>query len=249
MSKKIAVVTGGASGIGKCTCELLIKNGYQLMLSDINEQLGLAVVEALKNAGGDVVFHKADVSKFQEVKTLIDKAVAHFGQLDLLVNNAGIGPKKYQKTADHTLEDWDNVVTVNQSGVFYGMKVALGYMEKQGFGNIVNVASLAGIRGSLTGVSYSASKFAVVGMTKSAALEYGKLNIRINCICPSFTETPLLNDNMTVIPGMKEKLMRTVPLRRFAGPEEMAEGILWLASDKSGFVTGHSLVIDGGVSI
>lgn len=247
MEKKVAIVTGGVGGIGKATCNLLIENNYTVVVSDISEKAGNAVVEELTRVGGEVSFHKADVSKFEEVKNLIDSTVTRYGQLDLLVNNAGIGTDAPYRAADHPLDQWDKVVAVNQSGVFYGMKVALGQMVKQGFGNIVNVASLAGVKASTTGMAYSASKFAVVGMTKSAALEYGSKRIRINCVCPSFTDTPLLNNSLFGNEEVKRKLIKSVPLRRFAAPEEIAQSIFWLASDHSSFVTGHALVVDGGV--
>jgi len=249
MKQKIGVVTGGANGIGKATCKLLIEKDYKVVLSDINEKEGLSTTQELIAAGGDIIFCKADVSKFKEVETLIDNTVKEQGSINLLVNNAGIGADKYQKTADHSLDDWDKVIAVNQSGVFYGMKVALGYMEKQGYGNIVNVSSLAGIKGSTTGMSYSASKFAVVGMTKSAALEYAKMNIRINCVCPAFTETHLLNKSLFGNEDVKKKLIKTVPVKRFANPEEIAQSIVWLASSQSSYITGHALVVDGGLSI
>jgi len=247
MEKKIAIVTGGAAGIGQGTCEVLKENNYKVVISDIDETAGMATAKTLIEEGGEAIFHKADVSKFEEVKSLIEKAVDQYGKLDLMVNNAGIGANEFQRTADHSLDDWDKIVAVNQSGVFYGMKLALGQMMKQGSGNIVNVASLAGIKGSGTGLAYSASKFAVVGMTKSAAWEYASKNIRINCVCPAFTETQLVNNSMLGIPEVKAKLMKSIPMKRFAEPEEIAQAIYWLASDQSSFVTGHALVLDGGV--
>jgi len=247
MEQKTAIVTGGAAGIGKATCQLLIENQYKVVVSDIDETAGMATVKELQDEGGTAIFYKADVSKFEEVKSLIEMGVEQFGRLDLIVNNAGIGAQKFERTAEHSLEDWDKIVAVNQSGVFYGMKIALGQMMKQGYGNIVNVASLAGIKGSGTGLAYSASKFAVVGMTKSAAWEYAAKNIRINCVCPAFTETQLVNDSVLGVPEVKAKLIKSIPMKRFADPKEIAQAIYWLASDQSSFVTGHALVLDGGV--
>ncbi len=244
---KIAIVTGGADGIGLSTSKLLAEKNYIVIISDINEEAGKHAVDDLVKEGKQADFIKVDVSNYEEVKSLIDQTVEKYKTIDLLVNNAGIGTKEYRRASEHTLEDWDKVIAVNQSGVFYGMKVALGYMLEQGSGNIVNVASLAGVKASTTGMAYAASKFAVVGMTKSAALEYASRNIRINCICPSFTETQLLEDSMFLVPDMREKLVRSIPLKRYAQPEEMAEAIYWLASDKSAFVTGHTLVVDGGL--
>ena len=166
-----------------------------------------------------------------------------------MVNNAGIGGKQQARTAEHSYEDWHNVIAVNQTGVFYCMKTALSQMMKQGHGNIVNVASLAGLRASGNNLSYSASKFAVVGMTKSAALEYGRKNIRINAVCPGFTESALLDQLLSVSPDMGDKLKRFIPMGRFGQANEIAEAICWLASDNSKFITGQTITLDGGNSL
>jgi len=248
MSNKVVVVTGGASGIGLATCQIFAKNNFDIVLADVNDKAGQQAVEALKLLGVSAIYQHTDVSKPNEVEALIDKAVAEYGKIDVLVNNAGIAPP-FRKAADHTLEDWNKVIAINLGGVFYGLKYGTAQMLKQGSGNIVNVASLAGIRASHTGMAYSASKHGVVGMTKSAALEYGKYQIRINCICPSITNTPILDDIGSKDPVMKAKLLKAIPLRRYGEPEEMAKGILWLATENSSFVTGHSLIIDGGMQL
>ncbi len=246
----VAVVTGGASGIGLAACKKLAQRKYRIVVSDINESGGKAAMSVLRENGAEAIFQKTDVAKYDEVQALIEMAVGHYGQIDLLVNNAGIGTKTYARLADHSLDDWDRVIAVNQSGVFYGMKAALPYMVKQNSGNIINVSSIAGIKASTTGISYAASKFAVVGMTKSAALEYAKYNIRINCVCPSFTNTPLVEDNLLGDhPELKEKLISKIPQRRFAESSEIADAIIWLASSQSSYVTGQALPIDGGTSL
>ena len=247
MSNKIAIVTGGANGIGKATCELLSIEGYTVVVSDIDEAGGQQTVDALRASGGTAQFYKTDVSNYEDVKGLINSTIKDYGHLDLLVNNAGTGAKEYAKAADHSLEDWDMTVGVNQAGVFYGMKVALGHMAERRSGSIVNIASMAGLRGNITGMAYTASKFAVVGMTKSAALEYGSRNIRVNCICPGFTKTKLFNDSMLGLEEMKEKLRRTVTLKRFGEPSEIAEAVVWLGSDKASYITGHALEVCGGM--
>ena len=225
----------------------MAKNNYDLVLSDVNDEAGKKAVEEIKKLGVAAIYQHADVSKYEQVEALINKTVAQFGKLDVLVNNAGIGPKKYLKTADYPLEEFDKIVAVNQNGVFYGMKLGIRQMLKQGGGgSIVNVSSIAGVYATNSGMGYTASKFAVVGMTKSAALEYGKHNIRINCICPYATDTPILEDSGMLETELRAKISKTIPLRRYAEPTEMAEGILWLATDKSSFVTGHTLILDGG---
>jgi len=191
----------------------------------------------------------ADVANFEKVEQLIAKTVEQLGQLDIMVNNAGIGPRNMSKTAEYTLEDWDNVIAVNQTGVFYCMKLALQQMVKQGHGNIVNIASLAGLKASLNNLSYSASKFAVVGMTKSAALEYATKNIRINAVCPGYTESALLNKLLSVRPDMDQMLKSVIPMKRYGLAEEIAEAVVWLASDSTKFITGQTITLDGGTSL
>jgi NAD(P)-dependent dehydrogenase (short-subunit alcohol dehydrogenase family) len=166
-----------------------------------------------------------------------------------MVNNAGIGGKHQLKTADHTHDDWHNVIAVNQTGVFYCMKVALKQMRSQGYGSMVNVASLAGLKASGNNLSYSASKFAVVGMTKSAALEYGGKNIRINAVCPGYIHSALLDQFLSMRPDMGDKLKRFIPMGRFGEAAEIAEAICWLASENSKFITGQTITIDGGTSL
>jgi len=166
-----------------------------------------------------------------------------------MINNAGIGGENQRKTAEHTLEDWDNVIAVNQTGVFYCMKAALQQMMKQGHGNIINIASLAGLKPSGYNLSYSASKFAVVGMTKSAALEYGRKNIRINAVCPGYTHSALLDKLLASKPDMGETLKRLIPMDRFGEADEIAEAVAWLASDNSKYITGQTITLDGGTSL
>lgn len=246
---KVAIVTGGSNGIGKSAALLMAKESFSIVISDIDENGGQTVADEIVKDGGQAIFVRTDVTDFEDMQKLIDTAINQYGKLDTMVNNAGIGPDYYQKAAEHDIDQWQKVIDVNQNGVFYGMKCALTQMMKQGFGNIVNVASLAGVKASITGLAYSASKFAVVGMTKSAALEYASKNIRINCVCPSFTDTTLMRGGFQNDPQFLDKLVRSIPVKRFGEPIEIAEAILWLASDKSSFVTGHSLIVDGGTNL
>jgi NAD(P)-dependent dehydrogenase (short-subunit alcohol dehydrogenase family) len=195
------------------------------------------------------MIQKTDVSQYDQMQSLAGAVIKKYGQIDVWVNNAGIGPTQMLKTADHSLQDWERVIAVNQSGVFYGMKVALPAMLKQGSGNIVNVASLAGLKASGNNISYVASKFAVVGMTKAAALEYAKKNIRINAVCPGYTDTNMLRQLLEVKPEIEDKLKSHIPMGRFGKATEVATAIGWLASDQTQFMTGQTLSLDGGTSL
>ncbi len=246
---KVVIVTGAGSGIGKATAKHFAKFGAKVVVSDISLEKAKEVADEIVTNFGEALPIKANVANYEEVENLIQHTVTAFGQLDVIVNNAGIGPKKLLKTADYTLEDWDSVIAVNQTGVFYCMKLALQQMLKQGFGNIVNVASLAGLKASLNNLSYSASKFAVVGMTKSAALEYAKTGIRINAVCPGYTESALLDKLLSARPEMDAMLKAVIPMKRYGDAVEIADAIVWLASDQTKFMTGQTITIDGGTSL
>ncbi len=246
---KIVVVTGAGSGIGAATAKHFAKHKAKVVVSDIREEKAQNIVNEIVNAGGDALVITANVAKFDEVENLIAQTVKKFGRIDVIVNNAGIGPRNMAKTGEYTLEDWDSVIAVNQTGVFYCMKLALQQMIKQGGGNIVNIASLAGLKASLNNLSYSASKFAVVGMTKSAALEYATKNIRINAVCPGYTESALLDKLLSVRPDMDQMLKSVIPMKRYGLAEEIAEAVVWLASDNTKFITGQTITLDGGTSL
>lgn len=246
---KIVIVTGAGSGIGAATAKHFAHHKSNVVVSDINTDRAEAVAKEIRITGGKATAIIANVANFEEVEALINKTVRQFGRLDIMVNNAGIGPKNLFKTADYTLKDWDSVIAVNQTGVFYCMKLALLQMLKQGHGNIVNVASLAGLKASLNNLSYSASKFAVVGMTKSAALEYATKNIRINAVCPGYTESALLDKLLSARPDMDDMLKSIIPMRRYGNADEIAEAIVWLASDSTKFITGQTITLDGGTSL
>lgn len=246
---KVVIITGAGSGIGEATAKLFAQNEAKVVVSDINLANAERVVSEITESGGTATAVQTDVTQFEQVENLIQHAVETYGKLDVMVNNAGIGGKAQNKTAEHTLDDWHNVIAVNQTGVFYGMKLALQQMVKQGFGNIVNIASLAGLKASGNNLSYSASKFAVVGMTKSAALEYASKRIRVNAVCPGYTESALLNQLKGARPDMEQILMKMIPMRRFGEASEIAEVVVWLASDSTQFITGQTITIDGGISL
>ncbi|WP_299897471.1 SDR family NAD(P)-dependent oxidoreductase [uncultured Aquimarina sp.] len=249
VQNKIVIVTGAGSGIGAATAKHFAKHKATVIVSDIKEGKAKRTADQILDEGGKAAVIPANVASYEEVETLITKTVDQFGQLDVMVNNAGIGPRNMSKTAEYTLQDWDNVIAVNQTGVFYCMKLALQQMMKQGHGNIVNIASLAGLKASLNNLSYSASKFAVVGMTKSAALEYATKNIRINAVCPGYTESALLNKLLSVRPDMDDMLKSVIPMKRYGQAEEIAEAVVWLASDATKFITGQTITLDGGTSL
>lgn len=245
MEDKVVIVTGAGSGIGEATVKLFASQGAKVVLSDIN----LPAIQEIAGELSDASAIATDVSKLNQVEALISQTVSQYGRLDIMVNNAGIGPKEMNRTAEHSLEDWDSVIAVNQTGVFYCMKMALAQMMIQGHGSIVNVASLAGLKASPNNLSYSASKFAVVGMTKSAAMEYASKNIRINAVCPGYTHSALLDQLLGMRPDMDEILKKHIPMNRFGEPAEIAEAILWLASDHTKFITGQTITLDGGTSL
>ena len=249
LEDKVVIITGAGSGIGAATAKLFGTHGSTVVASDINLENAQKVVDEIKKAGGTASAIKTDVTEFKEVESLIADTIKECGRLDVMVNNAGIGGKHQLKAADHTHDDWHNVIAVNQTGVFYCMKVAIKQMLAQGHGNMVNVASLAGLKASGNNLSYSASKFAVVGMTKSAALEYARKNIRINAVCPGYTHSALLDQLLSVSPDMGEKLKRFIPMGRFGEANEIAEAICWLASENSKFITGQTITLDGGTSL
>ncbi len=249
LEDKVIVLTGAGSGIGAASALLMASLGAEVIASDINLKNVELVVEKISKSGGKATAYQADVTSFEDVEVLMNRAVKDHGRIDVVVNNAGIGGKAQNKTAEHTLNDWHNVIAVNQTGVFYCMKVALKQMMVQGYGNIINIASLAGLKPSGNNLSYSASKFAVVGMTKSAALEYGSKNIRINAVCPGYTHSSLLDQLLASRPDMEQRLKQYIPMGRFGEATEVAETVAWLASDNSKYITGQTITIDGGTSL
>jgi len=248
VKNKIVIVTGAGSGIGKATAIHFAKHGAIVVVSDINLESAKKVAEEIVTNGGKSRPIKVNVAKFEEVDNLIKATVEEFGRLDVIVNNAGIGPNLL-RTHESSLEDWDKVIAVNQTGVFYCMKLALVQFLKQGGGTIVNIASLAGLKASPNNISYSASKFAVVGMTKSVAMEYATKNIRVNAVCPGYTESALLDQLIAAKPEMDAILKSVIPMKRYGKAEEIAEAAVWLASDNTKFMTGQTITLDGGTSL
>lgn len=242
MEGKVAIVTGAGSGIGEATALILAREGAQVVVSDINEKNGQDVVERIRKSGGTASFFKADVSSAAENKALVDTALKQYGKLDIAVNNAGIGGEA-NKIVDMSLEGWHNVIDVNLHSIFYAMKYQIEAMLQNGYGSIINMSSILGAVGFEGSVGYVAAKHAILGMTRTAALEYSKQNIRINSVGPAFIDTPLLDQ---LDDELKEQLVAMHPIGRFGRSQEVAEMVLWLASDRSSFATGSYYPIDGG---
>lgn len=246
---KIVLITGAGSGIGQTAAQLFAQEGATVVVSDVNEQGGAETVAQIEKDGGTAVFIRADVTQFEEVEDLVRETVAKYGRLDIAINNAGIGGIP-ARTVDQPLSQWESVMAVNATGVFYCMKVEIAQMLQQGGGIILNTSSIAGLRGLPNALPYTASKHAVVGMTKTAAMEYARHNIRVNAICPVFTISPMFQPEVMEqhSKGITKKLLANLPMKRFAQPDEMAKAMLYLCSEQASFVTGHAMPVDGGLT-
>ncbi len=245
---KVVLITGASSGIGRVAALAFAREGGIVVVADINEEGGNETVTQIMNEGGQSFFIKTDVADYTAVEKMVLETVKQYGRLDIAINNAGIAGN-LSKTGDATIENWDKVMSINTSGVFYGMKFQIQQMLKQGGGVILNTSSVAGLRGLPNSLAYTASKHAVIGMTKTAAMEYAKKNIRVNAVCPVFTVTPLFDPKMMdmISEGLSEKLKLGIPMKRFGEAEETANAMLWLCSEKASFVTGHAMPVDGGM--
>lgn len=248
-SGKVVFITGAGSGIGRQTALTFTQNGAKVIVSDINPDSGETTANEINSNGGESIFIQMDVSNIEDAQSGIEKGVQHFGQLDCAINNAGIGGN-LAFTADVNPEEWAQVLAVNLTGVWHCMKYEIPQMLKQkSRGAIVNVASIAGLLGMKGNAPYTVSKHGVVGLTKAAALDYANEDIRINAVCPAFTETAMLDELDNVKPGLKAQLHQGIPLKRLGNPQEVADAILYLCSDQSSFITGHAMPLDGGLSI
>jgi NAD(P)-dependent dehydrogenase (short-subunit alcohol dehydrogenase family) len=242
---KVGIVTGGTSGIGRDTAVLFAKAGAKVVVAGRREQEGNETVELIRTAGGEGLFVKTDVSKTAEVEALVQKAVQRFGRLDVAFNNAGI-EGVWVPIVRQSEEDWDRTIDINLKGVWLCLKYEIQQMLKQGGGGaIVNMASVTGLIGSAGAAAYSASKHGVIGLTKSAALETAKSGIRINAVCPAVIETPM-GERLFSAPAVHKQVIGLHPIGRIGRPAEIAEAVLWMCSDRASFMTGQSLVLDGG---
>ncbi len=243
---KTILVTGGASGVGQAAAGLLSAEGAQVIIADLQDEAGAETVKQIAKAGGRAEYHRVDVTDYEQVEALIKDVATRHGSLDGAFNNAGIeGPSS--KIIRQSMEDWDKVIKVNLQGVFICMKCEIEQMLKQkNGGSIVNTSSIAGLIGVQGAAIYNASKHGVIGVTRTAALEYAKKGIRINSLCPGSIDTPMLTRLTTASEGLADFLDSVVAIGRKAHPSEIAEGALWLLSERSSYVTGIALPIDGG---
>lgn len=246
LERKVALVTGGAAGIGKATAILLAREGAAVVVQDLRED-GTSTAEAIVAAGGRASFIRGDVTRTADAEAAVERAVSEFGRLDILVNNAGI--IRRASVVQTTEAEWDRVMAVNVKSVFLFSKAAIPVMVRQGGGVIVNTASGWGLDGGKDAASYCASKAAVVNLTRAMAIDHAEQNIRVNCVCPGDTDTAMLREEARQLgQDVGDFLTRSAhrPLGRMGRPEEIAQAILFLASDASSYVTGTALVVDGG---
>lgn len=241
LKDKIAIVTGGASGIGEFTVREMVKEGAKVVIADLNDELGNKLAEQLNREQKQVVYTHIDVTIETQVKQMIDLAVSEFGKVDILFNNAGIGGSA--PTSDLALEEWRKFIAINLDSVFITAKHAIIAMIKSGGGSIVNNASILGYVGKAQSAAYSASKGAVVNLTKALALEYALENIRVNAVCPGYIDTPLIAH---FDEEKKNEIISLHPIGRLGKPEEIAKAVTFLVSDDASFITGTSLMVDGG---
>lgn len=247
LTHKVAIVTGGASGIGRATALLFAQEGAAVAIVDINEEKAKATAAEIEARGGKAIFILCDITRAEDCRNAVEKTVTTFGGLHILFNNAGI--IRRADVLDTTEEEWDRVMAVNVKSVFLMSKYAIPYMAQAGVGSIINTSSGWGLKGGKNAVSYCASKGAVTNMTRAMAIDHGRQNIRVNAVCPGDTDTPMLRDEARQLGEPEDRFLAEAadrPLQRYAQPIEIAQAVLFLASDAASYVTGATLVVDGG---
>ncbi len=248
LKNKAAIVTGAGAGIGRAVSLLLAREGASVLVADIDETGEEETARTIREAGGEAAFQRVNVAMAAEAEAMVAAALDKFGGLDILVNNAGIWTRGV--VTELSEEDWDRVMDVNVKGVFLCSKYAIPRMVEGGGGSIINMSSVGGFIGAADYGAYNPSKGAVVMLTKNMALDFARDNIRVNCVCPMLTDTQMSRDIIGAQGGdpesMRKVYERRIPLGRLGKPEDVAYGVLYLASDESSFVTGTSLFIDGG---
>jgi NAD(P)-dependent dehydrogenase (short-subunit alcohol dehydrogenase family) len=246
---KVALITGGNSGIGRATAIAFAEEGAKAIIAARREDPGNGVVEEIRGKGGEAIFIKTDVTVPEQVENLFKIITDTYGRLDCAFNNAGVGSPKMKRIVDTTMEEWDHIMNTNIRGLWLCLKFEIKIMGKQGGGAIVNNSSVAGLTAEPGIAIYCASKHAVLGLTKVAALDYVQKNIRINAVCPGFIHTPMLEEPWKTSPKLKDWELESIPVKRFGKPEEIASAVLWMCSDEASFMTGRDLVVGGGQAI
>ena len=244
---KVALVTGGGSGIGRASALAFAREGAKVVVADVAVEGGEETVRLIEQRGGEALFVKTEVSQAAAVEALITRAVQTYGRLDCAHNNAGIEGSA-ATTTEYAEEMWERVIAINLKGVWLCMKYEIPQMLKQGGGAIVNTASAAGLVGYPRGAAYVASKHGVVGLTKTAALEYAKAGVRVNAVCPGAIDTPMMGRITSHRPHRAERMAAAEPVGRLGRPEEIAEAVVWLCSEAASFVTGQAMAVDGGIT-
>ena len=242
---KVALVTGGSSGIGRASALAFAREGARLVVADVDVEGGQRTCRLIEQAGGEAVFVATDVSQAAQVEAAVKRTIDRYARLDYAHNNAGIEGMVLTPTAEWTEEAWNRVIGVNLKGIWLCMKYEIPHLLKQAGGAIVNTASIAGLVGSRS-AAYGASKHGIVGLTKTAALEYARSGIRVNAVCPGVIRTPMLERSLERMPDLEARFVEVEPIGRMGSPEEIAEAAVWLCSDAASFVTGHAMAVDGG---
>jgi NAD(P)-dependent dehydrogenase (short-subunit alcohol dehydrogenase family) len=244
---RVVLVTGAASGIGKATAQLFAEMGARVVASDVDVDRGAAAIADLSEAGHDAVFVPADIADDHAVAALVRSATQTYGRLDCAANCAGVGGG-HATTHEYPDDRWDQVVAINLRGTWVAMRREIEVMVSQGTGGaIVNVSSTLGVRGSAFASPYSASKHGVLGLTRTAAIEYAAAGIRVNAVCPGAIDTPMIDETFERFPGFRENLLGFVPIGRLGRPAEVVSAIVWLSSDAASFITGEALAVEGGL--
>ena len=245
---KVTFVTGAGNGIGRTAALAFAREGASVVVADVSEESNRETARMIEEIGGRALAVTCNVARAEDVRGALDKTIEAFGRLDVAFNNAGVEQKK-AATAELEEEEWDRIVDINLRGVFLCMKYEIPLMLKQGGGAIVNTSSGAGIIGVRGGAAYVAAKHGVIGLTKSAALEYAPQNIRVNAVCPGYIDTPMMDRFTGGTSEGREKVIAEEPVGRMGQPEEIAAAVVWLCSDAASFVIGHAMVVDGGQTV
>ena len=246
---KVALVTGASMGIGRASALAFARRGAKVVVADVDVKGGEETARLIREAGGEAIFVKTDVANAAEVEALVKKTVKVYGKLDYAHNNAAINRGIGVMTGDYKEDDWDAQLDVNLKGVFLCMKYEIPEMLKIGKGTaIVNTSSISGLSGHPADPAYVGSKFGVVGITKSTAMQYGRTGLRVNCVCPGPIRTSLYERVAAAIPGVEEATLERNPMGRIGEPEEIAEAVVWLCSDAASYITGVPLPVDGGLA-